>query len=118
MYLLGPPYSPEIQAQVILLSRTKAGFALRSDPVVIPELVEREETMPTMKENLGTAKLVLACLFAFSVLILIFQNQEPVQTQLLFWQVEMPRFLLLAGVYGVGIATGWVVFWRSSRRTD
>lgn len=49
------------------------------------------------------------------VLTLVVQNQEPVRTRFLTWSVEMPRFLLLAGVYVAGAVTGWIAHWRSRR---
>lgn len=42
-------------------------------------------------------------------LLLVVQNQDPTQTSFLFWTVEMPRFALLAFVYLLGAATGFVV---------
>lgn len=42
-------------------------------------------------------------------LLLLVQNQDPTQTSFLFWTVEMPRFALLAFVYLLGAATGFVV---------
>lgn len=61
------------------------------------------------------ARLVTLILAATLVLVLVLQNQEPVQTRFLGWSVEMPRFLLLAVVYGLGIVTGWFVRWRGGR---
>lgn len=60
-------------------------------------------------------RLVLLALIGLAVLVLILQNQEPVQTRLLAWSVEMPRFLLLAVFYGLGVATGWAIRWRGGR---
>ena len=60
--------------------------------------------------RLGT--MILAALL---VLVLVLQNQDPVQTRFLGWSVEMPRFLLLAVVYGLGVVTGWFVRWRGGR---
>ena len=54
-------------------------------------------------------------LAALAVLVLVLQNQDPVQTRFIGWSVEMPRFLLLAVVYGLGIATGWILGWRRRR---
>ena len=68
-----------------------------------------------LRRALRMAKPVLAGLVVALVLVLVFQNQEPVRTRLLMWEVEMPRFFLLAVVYCLGVVTGWVVFWRSSR---
>lgn len=60
-------------------------------------------------------RLVVLALAAVAVLVLILQNQEPAQTRFLGWSVEMPRFLLLALVYGLGVVTGWVVRWLGGR---
>lgn len=60
-------------------------------------------------------RLVTMVLAAALVLVLVLQNQEPVQTRFLGWSVEMPRFLLLAVVYVLGIVTGWFVRSRGRR---
>lgn len=60
-------------------------------------------------------RLVTMVLAAGLVLVLVLQNQDPVQTRFLGWSVEMPRFLLLAVIYGLGIVTGWFVRWRGGR---
>lgn len=60
-------------------------------------------------------RLVTIALAAVLVLVLVLQNQDPVQTRFLGWSVEMPRFLLLAVIYGLGIVTGWFVRWRGGR---
>lgn len=60
-------------------------------------------------------KRLLLGLLAATALVLVVQNQEAVQTRVLFWTVEMPRFALLATVYLLGAATGWVVHWRTRR---
>ena len=64
------------------------------------------------------AKQIVAGLLAVVVLVLVFQNQEPVRTRFLLWQVEMPRFFLLAVVYLLGVVTGWIAFWRSRRSSE
>lgn len=91
---------------------------------------ERREPSPTEEERAGpgpmerlnrklrTAKPILAVALAAVVLLLVFQNQEPVRTRFLLWQVEMPRFFLLAVVYLLGVVTGWVAFWRSRRPAE
>lgn len=61
------------------------------------------------------AKLVLVALGALVALLLVVQNQGPVETRFLFWSAEMPRFLLLAVVYVLGAATGWIARWQSRR---
>ncbi len=42
------------------------------------------------------------------VLILFFQNQETVSTRVLFWSMEMPRFVLLASVFLLGSLAGFL----------
>jgi uncharacterized integral membrane protein len=79
---------------------------------------ERSEARSTEKRaarKLRSAKPLLAVLLAGVVLVLVFQNQEPVRTQFLLWQMEMPRFFLLAVIYLLGVVTGWIAFWRSRR---
>lgn len=76
---------------------------------------DRPGPMETLQEKLRGAKPILTVLLAAAVLLLVFQNQEPVHTRFLLWRVEMPRFFLLAVVYLLGIVTGWIVFWRSRR---
>jgi uncharacterized integral membrane protein len=63
----------------------------------------------------GTVRTVTLVVAAVAALVLVVQNQETVQTRLLFWSVEMPRFALLGGVYLLGAATGWVAR-RGGRR--
>lgn len=60
-------------------------------------------------------RIVVLALAAVAVLVLILQNQEPAHTRFLGWRVEMPRFLLLGVVYGLGVVTGWVVRWLGGR---
>lgn len=62
-----------------------------------------------------TLRAVAVAAAVIVALVLVVQNQEPVETQVLFWHLEMPRFALLAGVYLLGAATGWVAR-RSGRR--
>lgn len=54
-------------------------------------------------------KLALAGILLVVVLILVVQNQEPVNTELLFWSVEAPRFALLALVFLAGVLTGYIL---------
>ena len=43
------------------------------------------------------------------VLIVIFQNTEPVETQVLFFTITMPRATLLAVTMLVGVAEGIII---------
>lgn len=54
-------------------------------------------------------KLAAGLLAAVVTLLLVVQNQEPMQTRFLTWTLEMPRFALLAFIYLLGAATGWIV---------
>ena len=51
-------------------------------------------------------KLVAALVLAILAIIVVFQNMEPVATQLLFITIEMPRAAMLALTLLVGIAIG------------
>jgi uncharacterized integral membrane protein len=53
-------------------------------------------------------RMALAVVILFIVLVLILQNQDPVTTRILFWAVEMPRFILLGGVFLMGAAVGYL----------
>lgn len=66
-------------------------------------------------EKLRRLKPYLVGAIVLLALVILIQNQEPVQTRVLFWAAEMPRFALLGMVYLLGVATGWVVRWRSAR---
>lgn len=67
---------------------------------------------PTMGQRIRHWLVGAAALIA---LLLVVQNQEPVNTNFLFWNAEMPRFLLLVLVYLLGTATGWILRWRSGK---
>lgn len=56
----------------------------------------------------GTLRAVAVGVVAVVALVLVVQNQETVQTRVLFWGLEMPRFALLGVVYLLGAVTGWV----------
>lgn len=63
----------------------------------------------------GTLRAVAVAAAAVVALVLVVQNQETVQTRVLLWSLEMPRFALLGGVYLLGAVTGWVAGRRGSR---
>lgn len=90
----------------------------RREPSPTEEQRDRPGPIERLSRKLRTAKPILAVALAAVVLLLVFQNQEPVRTRFLLWQVEMPRFFLLAVVYLLGVVTGWVAFWRSRKPLD
>lgn len=72
----------------------------------------RDERPAEEKEGFGLGrklKLAAVLVAALVALLLVVQNQEPTQTRFLTWTLEMPRFALLAFVYLLGAATGWIV---------
>lgn len=54
-------------------------------------------------------KLFVAVVLVVLVLIVVFQNTEPVETKLLFVTVTMPRAGLLAITFLIGVAAGILV---------
>ncbi len=55
------------------------------------------------------ARLSIIAILALLVFILVVQNQETVSTQVYFWTVEMPRFVLLGTFFFVGGFAGYMV---------
>lgn len=51
------------------------------------------------------------------MVVLILQNQDPVDTHLLFWQFTAPLFLLLSMVGGLGVLAGFLLG-RFGRRRE
>lgn len=43
------------------------------------------------------------------MIVLILQNQDPVDTHVLFWQFTAPLFLLLSMVGGLGLLAGYLL---------
>lgn len=62
----------------------------------------------------STLKFLLALSLLAVVLIMVFQNQEPVSTRILLWSLEGPRFVVLALVFLAGVLAGYVLG-RSTR---
>jgi uncharacterized integral membrane protein len=54
-------------------------------------------------------KKITAIILAFIGIIIAFQNTEPVETQLLFFKVTMPRAILLFITLAIGFVTGILV---------
>ena len=48
--------------------------------------------------------------------ILVFQNQEPVETRILFTQITMPRAALIFSTFSIGLVTGMVATWAMYSR--
>lgn len=55
---------------------------------------------------MGRAKLVAALVLIVVVLIVVFQNTQPVETKILFVTLTMPRAALLAITMLIGIGAG------------
>lgn len=51
-------------------------------------------------------KLIAAAVISVLAIIIIVQNTEPVETQILFFKVTMPRFILLLITALLGFAVG------------
>ena len=57
----------------------------------------------------GQAKLWIGIAIGALIAIFALQNNEPVSIVFLFWQVTMPRSLLIACLFGVGLLSGWLI---------
>jgi uncharacterized integral membrane protein len=66
------------------------------------------------KVNTMTAKLVIATGLILLVMIFALQNTATVNIQLLFWDVALPRSLLILMMLLIGVVIGW--FLRSVYR--
>lgn len=69
----------------------------------------------TEQAKKSKVKLVVVGLAVLLALVLILQNMASVETRLLFATVTMPRALLLAVVFGLGVLTGIVGRWGRGR---
>jgi uncharacterized integral membrane protein len=56
--------------------------------------------------TLRNIKITAIAIVSVLVLIVIFQNWEPVETDLLFFSLQMPRTILLLGTTLVGFVVG------------
>jgi uncharacterized integral membrane protein len=61
-------------------------------------------------------KIIAIAVIAVLTLIVVLQNTESIQTQILFWNLTMPKALLLFGAVLVGFALGVLTVGRMSRR--
>jgi lipopolysaccharide assembly protein A len=64
------------------------------------------------------AKLIGAIVVAVIALIVMVQNRESAETYFLFWSFSMPRAILLLLTFGLGVGTGYLLFWRRSIRRE
>ena len=51
-------------------------------------------------------KLIFALVLLALVILVVFQNLQPVETRLLFWTITMPAAALVATAMLIGIAVG------------
>lgn len=65
---------------------------------------------------MSKVKLVVITAVLVAVLIMIFQNTEPVETRLLFFHVTMPLAALLFTTLFIGFAVGVVFAGRLARK--
>lgn len=73
----------------------------------------------TEKQGMATKtriKLVIGIVLSILVLIIMFQNTETVVTRLLFWELPMPRFVLLLVMLLIGFILGVVTMTIRKRR--
>ncbi len=59
-----------------------------------------------------------AIVLTVTALILILQNSAPVETNILFWTLSMPRAVLLAGTLLIGFALGVIATLVATKRSD
>ena len=59
--------------------------------------------------RLSKIKLIAAAVGALLAVIIILQNLEPASTHILFMELTMPRAVLLAVTFALGLVTGLVV---------
>jgi uncharacterized integral membrane protein len=66
-----------------------------------------------------SAKAVVWIVVAVLVLVLVLQNTNDVRVDLLFWNVTAGLWLLLLGMFLIGLALGWLLArLREGRRND
>ena len=64
----------------------------------------------------GLLRLAIILLLVLLIAILLIQNQEPVETKILFTSIEMPRAALIFSSFFIGLLTGILGFWASISR--
>jgi len=65
---------------------------------------------------MAKVRLIVAVVLALLVVIIIFQNTEPVETRILFATITMPRAVLLLVTTVIGFASGIIVSFLLSKR--
>lgn len=73
---------------------------------------QQGSTLESLKKH---SKTIIAAVLAISVLIVIFQNTETVETHLLWITISMPRAVLLAITFALGALSG-ILFSMRRRR--
>jgi len=53
---------------------------------------------------------------AVLLVIIIFQNTEPVSLEILFWRITMSRILLYPLIFLIGLGVGWYAFSKKNKR--
>jgi len=67
---------------------------------------------------MARVKLLVALVLVAVVLIIVFQNRQPVETKLLFVTLTMPRAALLATTMLIGVGVGMLVALGLSSTTN
>lgn len=63
----------------------------------------------------GRLRLWIGGIGLLLMIVLILQNQDPVATEVLFWEFRAPLFLLLSMVGGLGLLAGYLLGRRGGR---
>ncbi|MCH7504258.1 DUF1049 domain-containing protein [PVC group bacterium] len=53
---------------------------------------------------------------AILLVIIIFQNTEPVSLEILFWRITMSRILLYPLIFLIGLGVGWYGFGKRNKK--
>jgi uncharacterized integral membrane protein len=69
-----------------------------------------------MKLTLSKTALYSGIFILLVVLIFVFQNMEVVTVDFLFWEISLPRAMLLSLTLGIGILLGLLI--RSGHRSS
>ena len=56
-----------------------------------------------------SAKLIVVGVASLLLLIFILQNATAFDVNLLFWDANVPLWILIIGAAGIGLAVGWVL---------
>jgi len=75
----------------------------------------KEHALTTTKKPWGPRRIMSIALSGL-VLLFVVQNLAVVEVNLLFWSIQMPRALLVAIIFLVGLAVGFLLDQTRSRR--